>query len=234
MVKGKKSKAPKSVKVVLVLGLLAALGGAILGFMSLVTQPVTELRSAPEELDPASVYYIKGPNSNSSRWRTVRAEIFKGSAGKLEVSDGDLNSWASAMFTPSQLKPVAAVDGESTPSAPSLFGLKMSVSGVNFRIVDDELQMAAYLEFPSLAPGKRIAYQALGSFQTGSKGPRFKARKITLGRASLSSVPVVGGIVNRRLVSQFEVAPEWGALAEVWADVAAIDISEGVATFTIE
>jgi|TARA_B110000438_G_scaffold262332_1_gene273561 hypothetical protein len=234
MAKRNNSKAPKTIKVVFFFGLLAALGGAVLGLFSLVTQPVTEMRAAPEEPDPSTVYYIKGADSGSSRWRTVRAQIFQGSAATLQVSAGDLNGWANAMFTPSKLKALPS-DGEDTAQPPSsLFGLKVNLSSVNFRIEGDELQLAAYLEFPDLAPGKRFVYQALGSFEAGSEGPRFKARTSTLGRASLSAIPVVGGLIHQGLLSQLSSAPEWGALSGIWTNVAAIEIAEGMATLTLQ
>lgn len=234
MFKRKQANAPTSLNTVIFLGAMAALFGALLGIVSLVTQPVSETRLAPENPVAGVVYYIKGSESNSARWRNLRSQILQGSAGTLQISDGDLNSWAGSMLTPGELRSRPSVESGGTGTPPKLFGLKVNLSGVNFRMEDDQLQIGAYLEFPDLAPGTRFAYQVRGSFVSGSDGPRFKPSEGTLGRASIIGLPVVGGLLHRTLLANYEAAPEWQLLAENWSKVKSIELANGLVKMTLQ
>ena len=228
----KKTKSPPSLTVVVTCGVLTALLGALLGIISLATQSVFELKEPlpPERQEAGMVYFVKGSPSSSARWRALRSQILAGTPGTIKFDEGDLNSWANSMLVLSS--PNRGEEGESE-AVPGLFGLKVNVTGVNFRMEGDELQVAAYLEFPALASGKRFTYQARGSFDSGWGGLKFQPDEGTLGRAEIVSIPFLGSALNKKLIGLFTQSPEWGALSEAWGKVASVEIAEGQATLTL-
>lgn len=223
----RREKAPKrpSLRTVLALGAFSALLGATLAVINLVSQPVQEVSAMPAEgqREPGMVYLVRGSQASSPGWRTARNQLERGVSGNIRLTEADLNTWAGTAF--GRARPRTNAEGEE--SAPGLFGVEVNVTGVNFRIIDNQLQMAAYLEVPKLLPGQRITYQVRGDLTAGRGGGlHFSPREGSLGRAPLGNIPIFASLVNRSIMSLVEEAPEVVALKDKTGAIMEVHVGE--------
>lgn len=234
-----KKKAPKrpSLGRVLILGVLTLTLGALLSIASLSSQPVSEVRAMPAEdkVQPGMVYYIKGSEASSLNWRAARNQLERQAAGTVRLTEADLNAWAKMAFERrAAARPAPGAEGEA-PKEPGLLGLKVNVTGVNFRIDGDQLQIGAYVELPDLMPGRRFTYQVRGTLEAKSGGGLdFSPREGTLGRAPIARIPIVGGLFHHTLVGLVESAPEMVALSDKVGAIKAAKIVDQQVELTLE
>ncbi len=225
-----REKTPRrpSIKIVIFLGVVVALLGTLGAIVSLVSQPVIEVREppAPESRKAGSVYYVRGTESGTSQWEVARQRIMEQPSGTVVISDGDLNAWARSHLVAPRASSRPGAEESAGKSGPNLFGVRIEPSGVNFRLVEDRLQMATYLEFRDLMPGRKFLYQVRGRLVVDADGLRFTAEEGTLGQAPLVQIPLLGRLVHRVIFRLFETVPEWEAVEDSLALVRAVDITE--------
>jgi hypothetical protein len=210
----KKDRRPPSTARVLILGCLSLLFGAVLGLVSLATQPVQEVSVLPKEEDrePGAVYYVRGSEASGQRWRAKEAAFLQSVEGVYVITTGELNQWARTTFKPDLEAEEGGAEVKIRPTAP------------NFRIEGESLQISTYLTVPQLGAQKYV-YQVRGQFAAHDDGVRFRLEEADLGRAPIGSIPVLGPVLHNVLVGVFANNPSMEPLHEPWTRVRAIDIS---------
>ncbi len=226
----------RSLQLSVVIGAGFALLGVLLGFISLASQSVQEVRELPPEdvRDARQVYFVKGVEAPAATgWRTVRTALEEETPGQYTLTEGELNAWARSQMVVERPRGPTAEGAEG--SAPtSLLGLSVHVSGLNFNLEGDRLQMGAYVEFPSLARGKRIIYRVRGRVRTAAGGGlRFVPEEGTFGRAPVVQIPLVGPLFHRALAHFYRSTPEARALAEHWSAIDTVALDDGELALTL-
>lgn len=184
--------------------------------VSLATQEVEELNSPPAEddLEPGTVYYIKG-SFGSANWESKRDALESGGAQELTITEAELNNWSS--------RELRLPESEDSPGT-----FSVAVHEVNFRLADEQLQVGGVVELPGIAPGKQFIYQARGHFEPGEEeGAQFVVTEGSLGKAPIGYVPVLGNLVLKILSGAYEDAEEYTAVAEAWKNYQEARVEDG-------
>jgi hypothetical protein len=207
---------------VILIGILIFTLGKMLGLASLVSQPVPVVTKAPDpdSLTPGVVYYHKGGRSGRTVWRAKEEAWKEGTVSVLSLSEVELNQWSS-----DRLKV------EEAPSTEEGAGwtdrLKLNVSPLNFRIVEDKVQLATEVELGDFFDGRTFIYQVMVHFESTPDGVKVVHEDGTLGFAPLGAFPLYGGWVFSMVMDRFEEGPgaEW--LSESLADLESVEIADG-------
>lgn len=209
---------------VLLAGLLTLVLGMVLGLVSLVTQKVTVTNRAPdpEALQPGSVIYVRGERGGRSTWRGKEQAWKTGQLDTLIVTETELNQWSEERFKQSA--------GEEETSSGWMDSVSFTVSPVNFRILEDKLQLATEVTFDVLMPNSPVVYQVTGRFESTPGGIRFVPETGNLGQAPLGSLPVTRDWLYSLVQSQFTKFEEAGWLVDTLDDLESVEISNGQMT----
>lgn len=211
-----------SLALVLFVGFLSFCAGGLLGVVSLVSQPVTTLVKMPEPdaIEPGAVYLVKGERGGLTPWRQKEDAWRAGMVDVLRLSEAELNQWSRERF---ELRPAAAEDVVSDLQAT----LDYMPSPVNFRVVDDGLQLATELELGGYLKDRIFVYKVFGHFKSTSDGVRFVPESGNLGSAPLGSIPVLRdwlfNLVKNRVAGSTDT--EW--LAESLGQMESVEVVDG-------
>jgi len=205
-------------------GFLSLLLGALLGLVSLATQPVREVTvmPAPEEQEPGLIYYVKGREVGGQQWRAKQAAFKQQQVGVYPLTEGDLNQWARNTIR-------VATPGRDDETGPGL----VVPSAPNFRLVDDRLQISTYVEIP-LVGSQRFVYCVTGRLESDGSGVTFVAEEGHLNRAPIARIPLLGGLVQSLVEGAFATAPEAIALQEAFARVTQAEVTPEGVRLTLE
>lgn len=212
--KNKKSASEGSVAGSIVLGVISAAVGALLGIVSLSTVSVTEVRDLPppDKIEPDTIYYVSGKERGGSYDSKERA-FLEGRPGAIRLAEADLNRWASNTFKFAKPKPGEEAGGLLTmrPSAP------------NFRIADGKLHIGMMVETVAFGESKKIRFQTEGEFVSSGGEYVFQPRSTYLGSAHL---PPAGfaSMVSSMLLSPFRQSEQYTALSEAWRGLSQVAI----------
>lgn len=207
---------------VIIIGLLTFGIGKMLALASLISQPVTVITKAldPESIIPGTVYYQKGSSSGRTVWRAKEEAWKDGTVNVLSVSEAELNQWSR--------------DRLKVPSAPTSEDgagwtqrMKLNVTQVNFRILENQIQMATEVEMGDMFDGKTFVYQVLGKFEGGPEGVHFVPEKGSLGVAPIGSVPVYRNLLYSMVMKRFKTGVESDWLVDSLASLESAEIVEG-------
>jgi hypothetical protein len=212
-----------NMSVVLLTGLLTFLIGGVLGVASLVSQPVLTHTSAPdpEALEPGEVIYVRGSRSGRTAWRGKEQAWKQRQVDRLILTESELNQWSEERLE----MPKADADGEEAASWKDRF--QISVDPVNFRILEDRVQLATELAMPELFPDMTFHYQVFGRFESVPDGVVFVPEAGTLGRAPLGSLPVTRDVLFNLVRKQFSGLDATDWIAESLEETESIEISDG-------
>jgi hypothetical protein len=211
-----------SLSLALFLGLLSFCAGGALGIVSLVSQSVTTTvkQPDPEEIEPGVVYYIKGVRTGRTAWRAKEDAWRAGMVDVLRLSESELNQWSRERLD------VKAPTGEEAPSEFKAT-LEYIPTEVNFRILEDSLQVATEIEFGGYLKEKAVVYQVVGTFQDTSKGIRFVPETGNLGSAPLGSVPVVRDWLFNTVKNRVSGGTELNWLNDSFGNLESVEIVDG-------
>lgn len=195
--------------------LLGLLLGVVAAAVFLVFKPVQTVKEKPKEMTKGVVYYWAGrTDPNKARaWQDKIATFTKG--GAVVLSEDELNAWATSVSGGAAVQP-AAKPGEKpkgdakspTDSGSSDF---VSASGLNFRIEDGHLHLAAKVLLNYYGLTKEVMLQASGGFAPSNEGYVFKPDQVLLGSCPVSSLPWVSGALTRSLVGKVKVSDDFRA-----------------------
>ncbi|MEX0322244.1 MAG: hypothetical protein AB3N63_08810 [Puniceicoccaceae bacterium] len=172
---------------VLFMGLICLILGAVLGVVSLITQPVTELTKAPEEgsMEPGEIYVVKGQRTGGTNWRQKEDALQSGALAQITLSESDLNRWSS-----SRLK------GPKIPGKDDDVAwkekLQLYPGNVNFNILEDAIQVSVEVEFGGYLKDKTILCTVIGKFDSTPNGVVFVPTSASIGQAPVGVVSEAG------------------------------------------
>lgn len=207
---------PQGSMIGVIIGALLSISvGILLAVVNQASIPVSEVREMPDEdeINPALVYYVKGDESDGTRWEPKRDRLANGTSGEYRFNTGELNRWAR-----SQLKPPTSEDLDSfvtiIPSPP------------NFLIAGESIQVSTYLEFPQVLQ-RRVVVQSEGSFTNTADGPRYQSDRMFIGSCPIPSI----GPIHRALLTFFGgyylESEEYTEMVGPWAQVSNVAIENG-------
>jgi hypothetical protein len=212
-----------NMSVVLLTGLVTFLIGAVLGVASLVSQPVLMHASAPdpENLVPGEVIYVRGSRSGRTAWRGKEQAWKQRQVDRLILREAEINQWSEERLE----MPTPEADEEDAGSWKDTF--QITVEPVNFRILEDRVQLATEVAMPELFPSLEFHYQVFGHFESAPDGVVFVPEEGTLGRAPLGSLPVARDWLYNFVRKQFSSLDATDWLAESLQETESIEISDG-------
>lgn len=210
MPKKKKREAEGNLAASIILGLLTAVVGALLGIFSLAVQPVAEVREMPaeENIKEDTVYFIMGKD-NRVPYKRKETAFVEGKTGQISLSEADLNNWAADTFKFSKPKPE---EGESsnmillTPSSPS------------FRIADSVLQVSMNVEVEAFGKKRKMKYFSKGDFTNTGMGYAFTPHVTYMGSAQLPPVGVAS-LIGDRLLDIFKQTERYPEFQKAWSSL---------------
>ena len=205
---------------VIIIGILTFVLGKFLGLASLVSQPVQVVTREPENIVPGTVYYQKGNRSGRTVWRAKEEAWKEGTVSVLSLDEAELNQWSS-----DRLKVDAKPVGEEEAGWSER--LQLQVSPVNFRILEDEVQLATEVQLGDFFNERTFLYQVRGRFESTSSGVKFVQSKGTLGYAPIGSFPVYRDVLFSMVLGRFGENPETEWLAESLAGLESVEIADG-------
>ena len=189
----KQEPASPSMASVAIAAILVFLLGGALGVLSLITRPVEVVSHVPEaeDFEPGMVYLVRGTRAGRTAWRQKEEAWMAGEVDSLSLSESELNQWSD-----NRLSRGPRPAGEES----KLLGMELAVSPVNFRILNDAIQLSMVLEVDSPLGKKEIVYQVTGNFENTPEGVRFVARKGNLGRAPTAVLPAANSWLGGSLI----------------------------------
>ena len=107
---------------------------------------------------------------------------------------------------------------------------RLEVGPVNFRILENRLQLATEVQLAGLAPDSTFIYQVTGRFESAPGGVRFMPESGNLGQAPFGSVPVTREWLFSLIRTRYERIEEIAWLVDALDDLEAIEISDGQLT----
>ncbi len=192
---------PSWTEVILGAALSLALGSALAAAF-LILKPVTTVRERPKEPAKDVVYQVEGTRdaSKARQLPAKQAAFLRGES--VELIEEELNALAAA-----------------APSAPVPAGKAATASAPNFRIRDGAMQIALPVQFAAAGLERRIVVQARGGFEQDNGVFVFAPDEMWVGSCPVHRLPLVPGVVMRRLFAAMtvpeELATAWRGLAEV-------------------
>jgi hypothetical protein len=207
---------------VVLIGILIFTMGKLLGLASLISQPVIVVNRAPdpEAKIPGVVYFHRGERGGRTVWRAKEEAWKEGTVNVLSLSEPELNQWSS-----DRLKIEAAPAGEE--EAGWMDRLKLDVTPLNFRIVDDQIQLATEVQLGDYFEGRTFIYQVLVGFESTPDGVKVVHEKGTLGYAPLGWFPIYGEWLFSMVMNRFMEEPEMEWLSASLTGLDSVEVADG-------
>ena len=203
-------------------GLISLLIGMIIGSVSLVSQEVSVLTKTPdpESLEPGSLVYVKGTRSGRTSWRGKEQAWKAGQLSTLILTETELNQWSESRL---KAKNPTPADDEGS----WLDTFEVTVSPVNFRIIDDKLQLATVVGLPGLMPSSSYIYQVTGHFESVSGSVEYVPDSGAIGQAPVGAVPGAGGLMLSFISKKCRQIEDADWILEAFNDLESAEITDG-------
>lgn len=212
-----KEKAPPNIALVYVAAVGSIILGLFLGSYNLLNLPVEEVSQLPEEeeYDYKKVYFVKGGERGGSGYRAKREAFLRG-APSVRLNEAELNLWARNFLKPDVRQ---NIDNRIRP-----IGMEIHLAPPNFRIADDKLQIASYVDIPAISKSKKFVFQVEGTFRNGTEGPVFVPDEMKLGRLPFPDGSGVPQNLVAMLQEAFSPHTETQEVANGWGSITSIEI----------
>lgn len=201
--------------------LLGLVAGVATACVYLLAKPTVTVSQLPKEPAKGVVYYIAGTadSAKARGWDTKLATFVAG--GTVAATEDELNAWAASLKHP------AAKEDEKDPAPAKkdepASGAFLSASGLNFRVVEGELQIAQKVLFNYFGLQKEMLLQARGGFERAGDGYVFHPRQVYLGSCPIHALPGVAGALKKALLAKHPVPDDFRA---AWAKVSAVAVQD--------
>lgn len=207
-------------------GFLTLLLGALLGLVSLITQPVTAVTREPDpgKLEPGEVIYVQGARRGNATWTAKEVALKNRRLNQLALSEPELNQWSQKRLA----IPEDAPEEDSGWSG----RLRVTANPVNFRILEDRVQLGTELKLPGLFPNAEFRYFVVGEFKEKGGSIVFVPESGNLGHAPLGSIPLARDWLFGFVTSRFTKATDVNWLPEALAEFDAVNIREKQLVFS--
>jgi hypothetical protein len=193
---------------VIIGAVFSVLIGVVLAAAWLVFKPVVKVTELPKAPVAGDVYYIAGSDSSTRgrQWMRKRQLFTEGTT--ISLNEDELNT---AM---ANLVPQSADKVDADKSAMLVPG------GVNFRIRDGLLQIAAPVQLSVAGVQAKVQVNAQGVFVHKSSGFVFVPVRLYVGSCRVDRLPVVAGMILHRVMESVNVPPDLMASWDKLTDVA--------------
>ena len=211
---------------ILLLGLLLASIGAILGFLHLFSLEAEVFSSVaayersissedtPVASKPGEAFYMKGPQLRDRSWQVKRTQFLQGTDKSMSFSAAELNAWFAENFKP----------GKAPNSEDAMSLMLVPTNTPNIYIEGNE---HIYVSLPAdlLIFGKEIEcmFFAKGQFNVGSAGMVFSIDRLNMNCASLPGL-IAGNTLVNLLLSSYRDSDEYIAINEAMSQIAAVEV----------
>ncbi len=215
--KSEKDKGPKLYEIVIG-AILSVVLGALLAVVFLAFQPVREVDRMPSEeaREKGKVYYVAGAVGTAGQynWRPKQAAVETGRSGTLELVEQELNQWAATTFSD--------LEDEAYDDAGMFF---VAPRSLNFRIGEEDLQIASDLDWTVFGVTQTLKAQAIGRFVDSGSGYAFEPETVYVGGLKLPEVGDLGKALYEKVFEALE--PQISSdLRDGWAALASVSIDE--------
>ncbi|WP_309381437.1 hypothetical protein [Cerasicoccus frondis] len=198
----------------LVLGVITAFVGLLIGVGALAVKPAAEVRNMPDEdkIEPKTVYYVIG-NDRGGEYKALLRAFLEQKPGAIKLSEEDLNRWASDNFKFSKAKQGEEEGGFLTlkPNTP------------NFRIANGIMTIGMTVEVAAFGKSEKLRFQTSGVFVPAGGGYAFQSFDSYLGSAHLPSVGIAP-VVSGTLYGVFENTEQYPALNQAWMTLSNVSL----------
>jgi len=204
--------------------LLSIVLGVVLAAAYLITKPVTTVKEMPKEPVAGMVYHIEGSKdaTKGRSWVAKRQQLVAGMS--VTVTEEELNTAVTALNTPAPKKAGAKEEPAAEPAKPGAF----TAGAPNFRIRNQEMQIAVPVTVNTLDLGLSILVQARGDFEKQGDQFVFSPKSLFVGSCPVEKIPGLAGVVMQRFVGAQklpeDVAGAWAKLASVSIDGARLKL----------
>jgi hypothetical protein len=207
---------------ILLVAVLAALLGLVLGVIRLAAQPSVLVRELPdEEARLENTHYIvTGESRGGATYRSKWAGLEQGRSGIYEFSVAELNSWAQATIRPT---PVAAPQPEGEDAeAKQPFSAPIVEGTPNFNIIGDQLQISADLKLKGLE--QPVTWVTQGQFANDGGVQVFEPTQTYLGNARMPAG--LDSVINNLVLRLYMTRDEGRAFVQSWRRITSTLVSD--------
>jgi hypothetical protein len=201
---------------VLIGAALSLVLGVVLAAAHLVLKPVATLREAPKQPAAGTVFFVEGSKdpSKGNTWLRKRQAFLDGQS--IDLTEDELNT---AIATPIEKpKGGARQPVSSTKLAPANDAL-LTPGPVNFRIDGGQLQVGVPVKVNLL--DATVIVQAAGGFVKSGDTFNFVPKTFCIGSCPVDRLPIVEGLIMKRLFAAQGVPKE---LTDAWAKLANVSV----------
>jgi hypothetical protein len=198
--------------------LLSIVLGVVLAAAHLITKPVATVKEMPKEPVAGTVYHIEGSKdaTKGRSWMAKRQQLVAGMS--VTVSEEELNTAVTAINTPAPKKAGAKEEPAAEPTKPGAF----TPGAPNFRIRDQELQIAVPVTINTLDLGLNVLVQARGDFEKQGDQFVFTPRTLLVGSCPVEKIPGLTNVIMQKFVGAQklpeDISGAWAKLANVAID----------------
>ena len=189
--------------------LLSVIIGALLGVAVLVFKPVIKAAEIPKDAPNGQIYYLPGTGATSSQDNVAKKQKAFVAGEPVVFDEGDLNT----MFTPPEIKNAKP---SAKPTAPDKV---LSLGAPDFKIKNNEMQVAAPLTISLYGGFTSVIVQAKGTFEKEDGVYTFVPTSILVGSLPLDRVPFAQHLLKKKLEMAAAIPPDftaaWDKLSEV-------------------
>ena len=200
---------------------LSVILGSLLAGLHLASQPVEVMRSAPKDKSAGGkLYYVLGASGSTAgkSWEVKEELIAAAKAGKVTLSEAELNAWSESTLTPQKLSE------DQKSSAATIIG------GVpNFRIEGSSLHVGLVNTVVFFGAEAPLVMHAHGGFARSGDGWRFVPSEARLGALPLHRIPVLMSL----LADRFGAANPPAVVEKMLRDANDIAIRDGALVISL-
>jgi hypothetical protein len=228
---------------------LGAILGLILGVLAagvyLVFKPVETVKQMPKEISRSTVYFLPGSDSSTKgkTWSAKYKQFIAGAA--FQVSEDELNAWATAGGAPPPppkpaakpaekgkppAKPAEAPKAEEKAEAAPATGFLIP-STPNFRVVGDKLQIGMKCTLNYFGLTHDVVLLATGDFRKSGDQVVFVPTTVHFGSCPLHMLPAASNALAGYLLSKQKFTDE---MRLAWTKLTAVTIEGGLVKFAVE
>ncbi len=199
--------------------LLSIILGIVLASVYLIAKPVAVVKELPAEIVPGLVYHIEGSRDSTKgrQWKVKHQQFIAGHS--VAVTEEELNAAVSALTSPAANAPApgkkpdhAAKKAEETPSQAIAGAI---VPGVpNFRIRENEMQIAVPVALNALSLQLDVLVQARGGFEKQGDHFVFEPNTLLIGSLPVHRIPALSGFMMGKFFAAQSVPED---IAGAWA-----------------
>jgi hypothetical protein len=224
--------------------ILGLVFGVVVAAVYLVFKPVETVKQLPKEISRSTIYFQPGSDSSTKgkTWSAKHKQFLAGAA--FQVSEDELNAWATAGGTPppppkpaakpadkgKPAKPAEAPKPEEKAAAADAAGFIIP-STPNFRVVGDKLQIGMKCTLNYFGLTHDVVVLTTGDFRKAGDQVVFVPVTVHFGSCPLHMLPAASNALANYLLSKQKFTDE---MRLAWTKVGSVTIEGGLLKFAVQ